>query len=85
MNRRGWQLLTLLALVALYVLHNDLWLWNDPRLVLGLPVGLVYHLGFCAAAAVVLTVLVVRVWPPWTSHDGDASDAEPRQGEGGPR
>lgn len=52
-----------LALAALYLLHNDLWLWNDPGLVLGLPAGLAYHVGFCVATAVVLTLLVLYAWP----------------------
>ncbi len=44
------------ALLALFVLHNDLWWWDDPRLVLGLPIGLFYHLSFCFAAAAVMAV-----------------------------
>ena len=39
------------ALLLAFLLHNDLWLWNDARLVLGLPVGLVYHIGFCVGVA----------------------------------
>lgn len=68
MNRRGPRALLYAALAALYVLHNDLWLWNDPRLILGLPVGLVYHIGFCVAVAAVLGLLVVTAWPPWTAN-----------------
>ena len=56
-------LLLYAALVVLYLLHNDFWLWNDPRLVLGLPAGLAYHIGFCIAASVVLTLLVMYAWP----------------------
>ena len=56
-------LLLYAALVLLYLLHNDLWLWNDPRLVLGLPAGLAYHIGFCVVTSVVLTLLVVHAWP----------------------
>ena len=52
-----------LALVALYVLHNDLWLWNDARVVAGLPVGLVYHLLFCFVVVGVMSLLVSRAWP----------------------
>ena len=63
MRRPGWRIPLYLALAALYLLHNDLWLWNDPRLVLGLPVGLVYHVAFCVATSVVLTLLVVYAWP----------------------
>ncbi|MEA2560425.1 MAG: hypothetical protein QOH06_1929 [Acidobacteriota bacterium] len=57
------KLLLYSALVALYLLHNDLWLWNDSRLILGLPAGLAYHIGFCIAASVVLTLLVIHAWP----------------------
>jgi hypothetical protein len=64
MTRRRWATLLYAALAALYLLHNDLWLWNDSRLWLGLPAGLVYHIGFCIAASVVLGLTVVFVWPP---------------------
>jgi hypothetical protein len=77
MTRRGWTLAIYVALAALYALHNDLWLWNDPRLLLGLPIGLVYHIGFCIAASAVLGLLVVFAWPPWNRSDL----AAPRQGE----
>lgn len=63
MKRPGFRVPLYAALVALYLLHNDLWLWDDPRLVLGLPVGLAYHVAFCVATAVVLTLLVVYAWP----------------------
>jgi len=64
MTRRRWATLLYAALAALYLLHNDLWLWNDSRLWLGLPAGLVYHIGFCIAASAVLGLTVVFVWPP---------------------
>ena len=69
-RRRRWPLAIYAALLALYVLHNDLWLWNDPRLVLGLPIGLVYHIGFCVAASAVLALLVLFAWPPWSAPRG---------------
>ncbi|MDZ7343179.1 MAG: hypothetical protein ONA90_01560 [candidate division KSB1 bacterium] len=52
-----------LGLFVLYWLHNDLWFWHDPSLVLGLPVGLLYHIGFCAAASVMMFLLVNNAWP----------------------
>jgi hypothetical protein len=64
MTRRRWATLLYAALAALYLLHNDLWLWNDSRLWLGLPAGLVYHIGFCIAASALLGLTVVFVWPP---------------------
>ena len=45
------------ALVLLYLLHNDLWLWHDGSLVLGLPAGLAYHVGYCLASAALGHVL----------------------------
>ncbi len=49
------------ALLALFVVHNDLWWWDDPALVLGLPIGLLYHVGFCFAAAIVMAVASRRL------------------------
>lgn len=63
LKRTGWRKPLYAALALLYLLHNDLWLWNDPRLVFGLPAGIVYHVGFCVAASIVLTLLVIYAWP----------------------
>ena len=64
-----------LALLAFYLLHNDLWLWRDPSLLLGLPVGLTYHVLFCLATAVLMAMLVRWAWP--SQLDGDAVEEEP--------
>jgi uncharacterized oligopeptide transporter (OPT) family protein len=63
------------ALAVLYLLHNDLWLWNDGRIVAGLPVGLLYHLVYCLAAAALLAAVVRWAWP---GEDplGDGEDEE---------
>ena len=45
-------------LVLLFLLHNDFWFWQTPRLVLGLPVGLLYHIGFCFAATLLMAAFV---------------------------
>ncbi|MDP6700518.1 MAG: hypothetical protein QGH25_12780 [Candidatus Latescibacteria bacterium] len=52
-----------LGLFVLYLLHNDLWLWDDAGLVLGLPVGLLYHMAYCLAATGLMTLLVNYAWP----------------------
>ncbi len=67
-----------LALVALYLLHNDLWLWNDPGLVLGLPAGLAYHVGFCIATSIVLTLLVLHAWPSHLDREAGTTREETR-------
>ena len=63
MKRSVRSLLLYAALVVLYLLHNDLWLWNDARLILGLPAGLAYHVGFAIATSAVLAMLVIHAWP----------------------
>ena len=61
-----------LGIIILYLLHNDLWLWDDPRIVLGLPIGLLYHIGFCVAATGLMVLLVNYAWP----SELDAEDEE---------
>jgi hypothetical protein len=50
-------------LAALFVVRIDLWLWDDPRIVFGLPVGLTYHVLYCLAVALVMALLVRYAWP----------------------
>ena len=63
MRGAGVRLLLYAALVAAYLLHNDLWLWNDPRTVLALPVGLTYHVVYCLGVAALMALLVRFAWP----------------------
>ena len=51
-----------LLVVILYILHNDFWFWGTSNIVLGLPVGLLYHILFCFAASVLMYSLVKFVW-----------------------
>lgn len=55
--------LALAGLPALFVLHNDFWLWDNPRIVLGLPIGMLYHVTFCVAATLVMQMLITHAWP----------------------
>ena len=48
-------------LVVLYVLHNDFWFWGTSQIVLGLPIGLLYHIVFCIAASLLMYSLVKYV------------------------
>ena len=56
-------LLAIGLLAAMYLLHNDWWWWNDPRLVMGLPIGLAFHVGYMIVSAFVLTAAVKLAWP----------------------
>ena len=57
--------LLVLAVAALYVLHQDIWFWRTARpLVFGvIPVGLFYHGCFSAAASLLMWALVKFAWP----------------------
>ena len=54
-----------LAVVLLYVLHQDIWFWRTARpLVFGvIPVGLFYHACFSVAASLLMWLLVKFAWP----------------------
>ena len=61
MTRRST--LFLFAVLILFLLHNDLWLWWSSTLVLGLPVGLAYHVAYCFAAAGLMAWMISNKWP----------------------
>jgi hypothetical protein len=63
------------ALALLLLLHNDVWLWDDASLMLGLPVGMTYHVGYSVAAFVLFLLLVKFAWP---RHLEAADDDEER-------
>jgi hypothetical protein len=68
---RGRRVAVAALLVALFVLHQDVWLLRDPRLVLGLPIGLAYHVAFCLVVTLVLALAVRWSWPREVSPAGD--------------
>jgi hypothetical protein len=49
-----------IVLLLVFLLHNDLWFWNDARLLLGLPVGLTYHVAYCLGVSALMALLVSR-------------------------
>lgn len=51
-----------LLLLVLFILHNDFWFWGTSKIVLGIPVGLLYHILFCLAASVLMFSIVKFVW-----------------------
>jgi hypothetical protein len=58
-------LLRALIVAPLYALHQDLFLWREPRpLVFGfLPIGLFYHAAYTIAVSAMLWWPVRRHWP----------------------
>ena len=63
MNRGRWQWLFFLIISIFYLLHNDYWLWSNPSLIIGLPVSLVYHIGYCLMSSLLMILLVKFAWP----------------------
>ena len=54
-----------LAVVVLYVLHQDFWFWRTAQpLVFGfLPIGLAYHACYSVVSALLMWLLVRHAWP----------------------
>jgi len=75
-SRKLGRRLALAGLPALLILHNDFWLWDDPRFLLGLPVGLTYHALFCLAATGVMVLLLRRAWPAHLEVEEESSRPE---------
>ncbi len=50
--------------LLLMVLHQDLWNWNNDRLVFGfIPLTLAYHAGISIAASIVWLMAALTAWP----------------------
>ncbi|MDX2030370.1 MAG: hypothetical protein SF339_06860 [Blastocatellia bacterium] len=62
-----------IALVALYVLHQDVWNWRKAAPILFgiLPVGLSYHLVYTLAIALMMGLLVRYAWPGHLEAQGE--------------
>ncbi len=58
-------LLLIVAIAALYALHQDVWFWRSARpLLFGfLPIGLSYHAAYCVVASILMWVLTKVAWP----------------------
>ena len=57
--------LLVIAVIALYVLHQDFWFWRTAYpLVFGfIPIGLFYQACFAVAASLLMWLLVKFAWP----------------------
>jgi hypothetical protein len=59
------KVLLVIAVAALYVLHQDFWNWREARpFVFGfMPIGLFYQACFSVACAGLMWLLVTFAWP----------------------
>jgi hypothetical protein len=71
-------ILLVVAVAALYILHQDVWFWRSSYLVWGfIPMGLFYQGCFSIAAALLMWLLVTYAWP---SHlEREVEETEPRE------
>ena len=70
--------LLVLAVIALYVLHQDFWFWRTARpFVFGfIPVGLFYHACFAVAASLLMWLLVRHAWPSHLEREIEQTQEE---------
>ncbi len=67
-------ILLVLAVVVLYVLHQDIWFWRSSYLVFGfIPIGLFYQGCFSIAAALLMWLLVTYAWPSHLEEEVEES------------
>ena len=69
--------LLVLAVVALYILHQDVWFWRrvTPLIFGFLPIGLFYHVVYTLAISVLMWLLVRHAWPAELESDPDDSQS----------
>ena len=72
------RILLVLAVIVLYVLHQDFWYWRTAYpLVFGfVPIGLFYQACFAVAASLLMWLLVTFAWPSHLERDIDGREAE---------
>ena len=68
------KILLVLAVAALYVLHQDFWNWRTAYpLVFGfMPIGLFYHGVFSVVASLLMWLLVKFAWPSHLEAEAEA-------------
>ena len=71
------RILLVVAVVVLYLLHQDFWFWRSSRLVFGfIPIGLFYHACFSVAAALLMWLLVTFAWPSHLEREFEQAQHE---------
>jgi hypothetical protein len=64
--------------LALIVLHQDLWFWDNSTLVFGfMPITLLYHAGISLGAGITWYLATKYAWP---FDDGQAAPSQDEQG-----
>jgi len=69
-------IISIIAFVVLFALHQDSWNWDNSTLVFGfIPAGLAYHAGYSVVAAVFWYLVSRFAWPhaveKWAEEPND--------------
>ena len=71
------RILLVVAVLVLYLLHQDFWFWRSSYLVFGfIPIGLFYHAVFSVAAALLMWLLVTFAWPSHLEREVEQAQHE---------
>ena len=63
-SSRNGRLLVWGIVIALFVLHQDFWWWDNKTLVFGfMPIGLFYHAAFSVVAGLTWALAIKVAWP----------------------
>lgn len=67
--------------IAMLILHQDFWLWDNTNLVFGfMPVGLFYHACFSIAVAILAVFAIKFAWPnelvDWATTKDEGTDVQ---------
>jgi uncharacterized protein DUF3311 len=70
--------LLVVAVIALYVLHQDFWYWRTAYpLVFGfVPIGLFYQAAFSVGASLLMWLLVKFAWPGHLEREIEQTEPE---------
>jgi hypothetical protein len=79
--------LLVVAIIALYLLHQDFWFWRAAApVVFGfLPIGLFYHVCYTLAISALMWLLVRDAWPTHLEEEVDWEAAKPQSQSPNPR
>ena len=69
--------------VAMFLAHQDFWLWDDGTLVMGfMPIGLAYHALFSVACSCLWALACFKAWPEQLEHWANKETALEEKPEG---
>jgi len=72
--------LLVVAIIALYLLHQDVWFWRAATpIVFGfLPIGLFYHVCYTLVISALMWALAKYAWPSHLEEQADPGSANPQ-------